>query len=378
MCKNKLIIAAAGSGKTTYLVKEALKIKDKNVLVTTFTEANEEEIKNKFAHENGSIPSNVTVQTWFAFLIHHGIKPYQGGVFEKRVNGLSLVSGQSKKFTKEANTDEYYFDRNDRIYSDKLSRFVLKCNSQNKGEVINRISRIYLYIFIDEVQDLAGYDLEVLKSLFSSPSHILMVGDPRQGTYSTNNATKNKQYKKSKIVYFFESSEIQNSLEVDSNSLTTNYRSSPKICTFANRIFPEHAATNSGQTEATNHDGVFFIRENDVDAYVEKFPSCVQLRDSIKEKRVRKKRGAINFGNSKGLSFDRVLIYPTKPILNWIKDNKSKLQPTSRCKFYVAVTRAKYSVGIVYDYCDNENIDGIESFNVPSETQVNSPVLSSK
>ena len=40
MSKNELIIAAAGSGKTTYLVREALKIKDENVLVTTFTDEN--------------------------------------------------------------------------------------------------------------------------------------------------------------------------------------------------------------------------------------------------------------------------------------------------------------------------------------------------
>ena len=45
MCKNKLIIAAAGSGKTTFLVKEAIRVKDQNVLITTYTEANESEIR---------------------------------------------------------------------------------------------------------------------------------------------------------------------------------------------------------------------------------------------------------------------------------------------------------------------------------------------
>ncbi len=367
MRKNKLIIAAAGSGKTTYLVKEALKIKDKNVLVTTFTEANEEEIKKKFTHENGSIPGNVTVQTWFSFLIRHGIRPYQGGIFEKRVNGLSLVSGQSKKFTKETDTEKYYFDRNLKIYSDKISGFVLKCNKHNNGEVINRISRIYPSIFIDEVQDLAGYDLEFLKLLFSSSSHIVLVGDPRQGTYSTNNSAKNRQFKKSQIVYFFDNSEIKTKLEIDSDSLTINYRSNQKICDFANKIFPDLIATNSGQDETTYHDGVFLVREEDVDAYLDEHSSCVELRDSVKEGRARRKWGAINFGNSKGLSFNRILIYPTKPIMTWIKDNNSELKPTSRCKFYVAVTRAKHSVGVVYDYADGEEIDGISNYIVASK-----------
>ena len=68
---NKLIVAAAGSGKTTYLVREALKIKDEKVLITTYTEANEREIRKKFLKCNGFIPDNIRIQTWFSFLIQH-------------------------------------------------------------------------------------------------------------------------------------------------------------------------------------------------------------------------------------------------------------------------------------------------------------------
>lgn len=364
MSKNKLIIAAAGSGKTTHLVKDALEIKDQNVLVTTFTEANEEEIKKKFTIENGGVPENVTVQTWFSFLIQHGVRPYQGGIFEERVNGLSLVPGQSSKYTKESETEKYYFDSSHRIYSDKLSHFVIKCNKSNNGEVISRINRIYPNIFIDEVQDLAGYDLEVLKLFFDSSSKIILVCDPRQGTYSTNNSAKNKQYKKSNIVHFFESDEIQKKLEVDSTSLTTNYRSNQKICDFANKLFPDHVVTNSGQAETTRHDGVFIVKEQNIDDYFGKYSCSVQLRYNVTEKRINQKHQVINFGNSKGLSFERVLIYPTKPIMDWIKDNNADLKPTMRSKFYVAVTRAKHSVGIVYNYSDDEVIEGIEKFQV--------------
>ena len=74
MNKNKLIIAAAGSGKTTYLVDKAKEIKHENVLITTYTEENENEIRKKF---DGSIPSNITIQTWFSFLLQHGVRPYQ-------------------------------------------------------------------------------------------------------------------------------------------------------------------------------------------------------------------------------------------------------------------------------------------------------------
>ena len=92
---NKLVIAAAGSGKTTYLVREALKVKDDNVLITTYTESNEAEIKRKFLEINGHIPANVVVMTWFSFLITHGIKPFQGGLFDFPVKGMLLVSNRS-------------------------------------------------------------------------------------------------------------------------------------------------------------------------------------------------------------------------------------------------------------------------------------------
>jgi len=57
---------------------------------------------------------------------------------------------------------------------------------------------------------------------------------------------------------------------------------------------------------------------------------------------------AINFGASKGRTYERVLIFPTKPMLDYLaRSDISKLK--DRSKFYVAVTRAKYSVAFVTD-----------------------------
>ena len=68
---NKLIIAAAGAGKTTYLVQEAHRRKDKNILITTFTDNNASEIKYKFIALYGSVPGNVTILPWVSFLLVH-------------------------------------------------------------------------------------------------------------------------------------------------------------------------------------------------------------------------------------------------------------------------------------------------------------------
>jgi DNA helicase II / ATP-dependent DNA helicase PcrA len=245
-----------------------------------------------------------------------------------------------------------------KIYSDKLSKFVFRCNEKTNGNVIDRISRIYSHIYIDEVQDLAGYDLELLKLLFNCNSTILLVGDPRQGTYSTNSAPKNKQFKKSNIVNFF-TDRVKN-LEKDDTSLMVNFRCNKPICDLSNKLFPDYQATTSGNKVETGHSGVFFIKQKDIDSYLRKF-NPLQLRDS-KRTVVKENYSVMNFGEAKGLSFDRVLIYPTEPFIKWLKDSNAELAVTSRSKFYVAITRARHSVAIV---SNTENItDEIQHYNL--------------
>jgi len=367
MNNNKLIIAAAGSGKTTYLVNEALKIKEERVLITTYTQANEAEIRKRIIEANKCIPENVTVQTWFSFLLKHGVRPFQGVLFEKKIKGLILVNSQSGVkcyikerpiyFGEEKDFEKHYFSNQLKIYSDKLSKFVFRCNEKT-GNVIGRISRIYQHIFIDEVQDLAGYDLELLKLLFNSNSNILLVGDPRQGTYSTNSAPKNKQYKKSQIIHFFENKFIN--ITKDETSLIVNYRCIKPICDLSNKLFANMQQTTSGNNITISHAGIFFIKKQDVEKYLQQYQP-MQLRDN-KKTNVNENYKAMNFGESKGLSFDRVLIYPTEPILKWLKNYKSELKDTSRSKLYVAITRARYSVGFVVEDDEQSIIEGIKYF----------------
>jgi len=337
--KNKLIVAAAGSGKTTYLVNESLKQKSKRVLITTYTQANEAEIRKKIVAINKCIPKNITVQTWFSFLLKHGVRSFQPVLYEKKIKGLLLVNEQSGLkyllkgkipvyYSEENEMEQHYFSKTGKIYSDKLSKFVIRCNEKSHGAVIDRICRVYPYIFVDEVQDLAGYDLEILKLLFKSKSHTLLVGDPRQGTYSTNTTAKNKKFRRSKIVPFFEDKNM--GVEIDDTSLLKNYRCNNAICELSNKLFPSYPQTTSGNSELTGHEGVFFLRPDRVGAYLDAFHP-VQLRDNIRTK-THAGYSVMNFGESKGLTFDRVLIYPTKPMLDWLLDNTKDLAPTSRSK----------------------------------------------
>ncbi len=92
MSVNKLFIAGAGCGKTTFIVEKALQMKGRNILITTYTINNEENIKNKIIEKNGFIPSNINILTWFSFLIHYGANPYLSYFLMKLIKLMGFIS----------------------------------------------------------------------------------------------------------------------------------------------------------------------------------------------------------------------------------------------------------------------------------------------
>lgn len=345
--KNKIVIASAGSGKTTLLVNEALSRPDSRILITTYTEANEAEIEKKFLEKNGCVPSNVTLSGWFAFLLQHGVRPYQGCVTETRIEGLHFNQGVSAQYTKETNLD-HYLNKQNQIYRDKVSKFALKCNKLSGGRVINRTASIFDEIYIDEIQDIAGYDLDLVELLMDSATRVLLVGDPRQGTYSTSDSQKYAKFKKSGIANYFKQLVVARSdALIDEASLSVNHRCNPALCELSDMLFPEFPRSTSSNTRTTGHDGLFLVREHDIEAYLRVF-GPMQLR-YWRRTPVADSASVMNFGESKGLTFERILIYPTTNITEWLKDQSTELKPDVRAKFYVALTRARFSVGIVID-----------------------------
>ncbi|MGL5437044.1 MAG: hypothetical protein ACRDBO_16985 [Lachnospiraceae bacterium] len=88
------------------------------------------------------------------------------------------------------------------------------------------------------------------------------------------------------------------------------------------------------------------VKEKDIDKYLGEY-TPLQLRYDRKTKKINPYYEVKNYGESKGATYGRVLIYPTKKMMDWILcDNKIDNFET-RCKVYVAITRAKFSVGIV-------------------------------
>lgn len=216
-------------------------------------------------------------------------------------------------------------------------------------------TNIYTDIFIDEVQDLAGYDLDFLKLLFKTKINVLLVGDPRQVTYLTHRELKYKKYEDGRIKEFIENecNKVFCKDRIDETSLKYSHRNNMEICKYSSKLYPEYASSEPCECkecrniDSDEHQGIFLIKSSDVLKYLEKYKP-MQLRYD-KDVQVNESYPVKNFGAAKGLTFDRVLIYPTKEFIKWIKNPKHKLSPISRSKFYVAITRAKLSVGILCD-----------------------------
>lgn len=377
MGPNKLVIAAAGSGKTTYLVRQALAVEQKRVLVTTYTESNEEEIRHKFFEIHGSVPGNVHIQTWFSLLIKHGVKPFQGKLFDWDVAGMLLVSqrsgfrgrdGQGRPmYWGEGDFRRCHFDRRNRVYSDKLSRLMMRCNEASDGAVIDRLSRIYPYIFVDEVQDLAGHDLDVLTALFKSSANVVMVGDPRQVTYVTHLEARFKKYRDGGIADFIRA-ELRRKVacDIDATSLVTSHRNSTAICELSSKLYPKLASATACNCPDCRQPvpvdaGLFIVRRKDLVRYL-KTRRPMQLRWSSTVKIASPDLPALTFGRSKGLGFDRVIIYSTKEMMDWLKNSQSPLKAETRAKLYVGLTRARHAVAVVYDPADGEVVAGFTVF----------------
>lgn len=345
---NEIIIAAAGSGKSTQLVEKALHYNNKQILITTFTIDNTKEIEKKFFKKIGYIPKNVVVQTWYSFLLRECVRPYQNFLYDKkRIESIAFVNGQSTQYIAKKDIENYYFRDGKYIYTDKICDFIIEVNSRSNGLVIERLENIYDIIMIDEVQDLAGADLDFLYLLLHSKIHSIIVGDNRQATYFTNNSRKNKKYKGETIFELFRKWENEGLCLIEYE--TECFRCNQLICDIADSLYPDMPKTISKNTKRTGHDGVFYIRSSEVDEYVRKF-SPVALRYDKRTKNIPETLSPINFGKSKGLTFDRVLIYPNGPIRKFLEgDYEAVSSPKTKAGLYVAITRARYSVTFVTD-----------------------------
>ncbi|MES0007913.1 UvrD-helicase domain-containing protein [Mesorhizobium sp. M0062] len=325
-------------------MEEALAERDKRVAILTYTNNNLSELVRKLYELNGSIPGHIEVQSWFRFLLREMTRPYRAALHPHRIDGLAWSPGRSDIYASATNVGRFYFSSQRAIYSDKIARFACLCDEKTQGAVLRRLRDRFDHIFVDEVQDLAGWDLDVLELILKAGIRLTVVGDHRQATFQTNFANRHGGFAGPNIVKKFVEWESQKLAEITYS--LDSHRCQQPIVDLADRFFPNEPKTVSRNDRRTGHDGVFALSRALAPAYLARYqPQVLRLNRSTDCGDA----SALNFGEAKGLTFDRVLIFPHKAGAEWLQSGDFATVQGSASKLYVGITRARHSVTFVTD-----------------------------
>jgi DNA helicase-2/ATP-dependent DNA helicase PcrA len=342
--RSRVIIAAAGGGKTTRIVEEALADRGARTAILTYTNNNVGELTRKLYELNGAIPPHIEIQSWFRFLLRDMARPYRAALHPLRIDGLAWTPGRSDRFARTGDIARFYFSDGRAIYSDKIARFVHACDEATGGAVVRRLRDRFDHIFIDEVQDLAGWDLDVLELILRAGVRLTLVGDHRQATFQTNHANRHAAFAGVNIIRKF--AEWEGLKLTNISYAQDSHRCQQSIVDLADLFFPDEPKTISRNDHRTGHDGVFAISPHMTPDYLARYqPQVLRLSRSTPCGDSQ----ALNFGDAKGMTFDRVLIFPHKGGIDWLRSGNFAKVQGSASKIYVGITRARHSVTFVLD-----------------------------
>lgn len=358
---NEFYLASAGAGKTTMVANYAIKHPTQKILLTTYTHENTSLLQKTICIANGIQPQNVTIMSWFSFLLSECVRPYQNFIYaDKRIENLHFIPFISAKFKSRHDIKQFYLSNSTHIFSDKMSDFAYHCNEASKGLVIKRLEQLIDVFILDESQDISGWDLDFIELLLKSNIKVIMVGDVRQRTYSTSKSTKNKKF--SDIYLWFTYLQCKGYGKV--KLLNQSYRCIQTICDFADALFPSLPKTISLNDVNIEHKGIYTLSPPDLNKYCNLYSPQILGHD----KRAASKTSGLpvnNFGAVKGQTYNHVVIVPTNPIEKYLCSGDSENINSGREKLYVAVTRARYSVAFLTN-C-NPIIQNIKRWEYPKK-----------
>lgn len=363
---NKIIFAAAGNGKTYSLCSMAKEIavkSSKEILLISYTNEGKSAIENEYRKQNlGVIDKNVVVKTWYSFLLSDFIKPYQRNlslklkgyneeydfcVPEQHIKSIDFYDDNKVKRYYNQNHVQYFINSSRDLKKDNVGALACKCNGDSDNAVIKRLESIYSHIMIDELQDYAGWDLEIFRLLFSSMINVCCVGDYKQATFRTNNSQKNKQYRDEKIKDFFCDLEKKKVCEIYYSNETRRFNK--EICDFINTIHNDKdcMVIPISAKEEVDNKGIYIIDAKYASAYCRYFSPTILRYQRKCDIGFEHNCNIFNYGNSKGATFDRVIIIPVSTVIPFIKNQSPIKSRQTKAKFYVACTRARHSVVFV-------------------------------
>ncbi|MCY8028926.1 ATP-dependent helicase [Bacillus inaquosorum] len=284
---NSLIIAAAGSGKTTELIRKIIQKvnslpNDKHLVVITYTNSATNEILERL-QKKVSIQPNIFVGTIHSFLVKFLIKPY-GKVLELVPSELIITDYEIKVNKPSKNP---YIKKNmivNRLskegvitydYIVTLSKKILE-NEEAKKRFCNRIR----YLFVDEFQDSTNTQFEIFDTLRKGKnSEVILVGDPEQRIMNFRNKTK-KRKDSTGVKHPIDA--LQNKKVYSISKLSCNYRSSETIVNFINH-FHSSIQQEWSNIKISSKNPVMFIQSTKLKSIISDFNNLCTNQNYCKE-----------------------------------------------------------------------------------------------
>jgi DNA helicase II / ATP-dependent DNA helicase PcrA len=323
-----LILAVAGSGKTSRLVSQL--DADRQALVITYTDNNYATIRKKIRDRFGGIPEKITILKYFQFLYGHGVKPFL--YLRERPKGINwdqapIARGRAR-----------YFDGGNRMYHGRIAMYL-----EEQGVLSDMKARLKKYfdaILIDEVQDFGGRDFDFLLKLLDAGPKITLIGDFYQHTYTTShdgNVNKNLH----KTLNGYKAQFEKAGVNIEQALLDKSYRCSPTTCAFVRDRLG--ICIESHRTDATQ---VTLIDDKAHADVLFKDDHIIKL---FFQESVRYGCRADNWGNVKGVDdYEDVCVVLNKKTFEAYRNDKLvELPPITRNRLYVAITRARRNVYFV-------------------------------
>nr|WP_227256375.1 UvrD-helicase domain-containing protein [Pedobacter sp. MR2016-19] len=307
---------------------------ERRAIIITYTNNNLENLRNGIVRKWGYIPENIKLLSYFNFLYTYCYRPFLS--FTIRAKGINWKPNLNIY----AKNDARYIDDYNRLYSNRIAKLLEE--KQALQDVNDRLSKYFDIIFIDEVQDFAGHDFNLLKSIAKTQVEMLFVGDFYQHTFDTSrdgkvNSTLHDDYAKYKQVF------EKMGVKVDTASLIKSHRCNAEICNFILEkigiaIKSHRADTSQIKIVDNDNDAQQLFRDNNI----------IKLFYQEHQKYGCHSR---NWGECKGEDkYNDVCVVLNKN--TWDHYNKnilSNLPAQTKNKLYVACSRTKKDLYIVSD-----------------------------
>lgn len=328
----RVTLAVAGSGKTRTIIDE-LSL-DTRTLIITYTNNNHDNLRQRILEKFGEIPENISLYTYFSFLYTFCYLPcvYQS-VGSRSIN----YNNEHRTFTRRGvglSSPLYYQDYSGNLLGNRLAMLV---NNFAIKDVVARIERFYDALVIDEVQDFAANDFNLIKALADCNVRVLYVGDFYQHTYDTSRdgSTQTNLFKNGYDAY---KKAFGSQLTIDDTSLLTSYRCSSTVC--------EYVKNNLGIDIKSNDSRTSKIEIVEDQRLVKELMEDGDIPKLFYQSHADYDCASTNWGASKGIdSFNDVCVVLN--IKTWTMAKKgdfTSINESTKNKLYVAITRARGNV----------------------------------